>query len=334
MPILQTLVFPLLVALGGASQAGVPTEGVGSQRVAIARLQFGGRIPEGLQATFAQQLVHGLSAARFEVLPGLDVQQKLASANGALATCQNASCYPAMAAALGASYLITAQIEESNKTYTMVLEIINGRTGFVLASNRERCETCGAEEAGEKMGLAASALRQRLEAESRAPARVVIRSRPAGATVVMDGRPAGVTPIDTSLVGGQHRLQLTLADHETVVRSFTVVSGVDEAMDLSLTAIPSKFPYRTAGWSALGGGAALIIAGIVTMAVDNREIACSADDKDINGHCPYVRGTKWWAAGMIGIGMAAATVGGTFLYLAPRRTPVGVGATVGLAGNF
>jgi hypothetical protein len=334
MPALQRVIVTLLFVLGGASQGNAQTETVGSQRVAIARLQFQGKIPEGLQAMFAQQLVHGLSAARFEVLPGVDVQAKLAGAHGALVACQNASCYPAMAAALGASYLITAEVGEDSKTYTMVLEIINGRTGFVLASNRERCETCGAEEAGEKMGLAASALRERLEAESRSPARVVIRSRPAGATVVMDGKPAGVTPIDTSLAGGQHRLQLTLADHETVVRSFTVVSGVDEAMDLTLTAIPSKFPYRKVGWSALGGGAALIIAGIVTMALDNREIACSADDKDINGHCPYVRGTKWWAAGMIGVGMAAATVGGTFLYLAPRPTPVGVGATVGLAGNF
>jgi hypothetical protein len=330
----QRLLVPLVVLLGALSQASAQSESVGSQRVAIARLQFAGRIPEGLQASFEQRLVQGLSAARFEVLPGGDVQQALAGPNQALATCQNASCYPAMAAALSVSYLITGQITESNKTYTLVLEIINGRTGFVLASNRERCETCGAEEAGEKMGLAASALRERLEAESRAPARIVVRSTPAGAAVVMDGKQAGVTPLDTNLVGGQHHLQLVLDDHETLARSFTVVSGVDESLDLSLTAIPSKFPYRTVGWSTLGGGAALLIAGLVTMAFDQHEIACSADDKDPSGHCPYVRGTKWWAATMIGIGAAAATVGGTFLYLAPRPASAGAGATAGVAGNF
>jgi hypothetical protein len=334
MPTLQRLILLLVVAFGGASVSIAQTESRGSQRVAVARLSFQGRIPEGLQEQFAQRLVQGLAAAQFEVLPGTDVQQKLAGPNQALATCQNASCYPAMANALSASYLITAQIAESNKTYTMVLEIINGRTGAVLASNRERCETCGAEEAGEKMGLAASALRERLEAESRSPARIVIRSRPAGAAVVMDGRQTGTTPLDTNLAGGQHHLQLLLRDHEAMSRSFTVVSGVDESIDLDLVAIPSTFPFRTVGWSTLGGGAALLLAGVVTMAFDNGEIACSTVDKDVNGHCPYVRATKWWATAMIGVGAIASTVGGTMLYLAPRPTPLGLGATVGVARSF
>jgi len=334
MPTLQRLLVLVLVLFGSVRAAGAQTEARGSQRVAIARLSFAGRIPEGLQELFAQRLVQGLAAAHFEVLRDRDVGQKLAGPNQALAGCQNASCYPAMASALAASYLITAQVAESSKTYTMVLEIINGRTGAVLASNRERCETCGAEEAGEKMGLAASALRERLEVESRAPARFVIRSRPAGAAVVMDGRQAGVTPLDTNLAGGQHHMQMFLADHETVARSFTVVSGVDESMELDLTAIPSRFPYRTAGTSALGGGAILLIAGIVTMAVDNGEIGCSNAEKDVNGHCPYVRSTKWWATALIGAGVAAAAVGGAFLYLAPAPPSTGVGATASVAGRF
>jgi len=328
----------LLLCLGfvisAVPAAQAQTEVAGSQRVAIARLEFEGKIPEGLQALFAQRLVQGLSAARFEVLRGSDVQQKLAGPNQALATCQNITCYPAMASALDASYLITAQVAESNKTYTIVMDIINGRTGGVLASNRERCETCGAEEAGEKMGLAASALRERLEAVSRAPAHFAIRSRPAGATVVMDGRPAGVTPLEAELAGGQHHLQLVLPDHDALSRTFTVVSGVDEAMDLELVAIPSKFPYRSAGWGSLGGGAALLLTGILTMALDNREIACSLDQKDVNGNCPYVRSTKWWAVPMIGIGAAAATVGGVFLYLAPRPGTTTMGASAGVAGSF
>ncbi len=319
------------LTLPSASAELAPT---GQQRVAIARLTFDGKIPEGMQELFAQRLVQGLSAARFEVLRGIDVQQQLARAQPVLASCQAAGCYPAMASALGASYLITAAVAESTKTSTMVLEIINGRTGFVLASNRERCETCGAEEAGEKMGLAASALRERLETLARAPAHLLIRSRPPGATVVMDGNPSGYTPLDAELPGGSHRLQLSLAGHEAVSRSFTVVSGVDEALDLDLVPVPSTFPYRTTGWAALGTGVALVIAGAVTMSFDNHEIGCSASDRDAYNHCPWVRSTKWWGAAMLGVGAVAATTGGFFLYLAPRRGNGPAFATAGLARAF
>jgi hypothetical protein len=334
MPTPYRLLLCLGFAISAAPAANAEPAVTGSQRVAIARLEFDGRIPEGLQELFAQRLVQGLSAAHFEVLRGSDVQQKLAEAHQPLAACQNFTCYPAMADALAASYLITARITESNKTYTMVMEIINGRTGGVLASNRERCETCGAEEAGEKMGLAASALRDRLEAVSRAPAHFTIRSRPVGATVVMDGKQAGVTPLDAELASGQHNLQLAMPDHDALSRSFTVVSGIDETMDLDLVAIPSRFPYRTAGWEGVAGGAALLLAGIVTMSLDNREIACSAEQQDVNGRCPWVRSTKWWAATMIGVGAAAATVGGVFLYLAPHPGTTTMGATAGVAGRF
>ena len=334
MPSPTRLLLCLGVVISATPAANAQPPVSGSQRVAIARLEFEGRIPEGLQELFAQRLVQGLSAAHFEVLRDSDVQQKLAGPNQSLAACQNATCYPAMANALAASYLITAHVAESNKTYTMVMEIINGRTGGVLASNRERCETCGAEEAGEKMGLAASALRDRLEAVSRAPARFTIRSRPAGATVVMDGKPAGVTPLGAELTGGPHNLQLVLPNHDALSRSFTVVSGVDEAMDLDLVAIPSKFPYRAAGWGGIAGGAALLLTGVLVMTLDHHEISCSADQQDVNGRCPWVRSTKWWAATMIGVGAAAATVGGVFLYLAPQPGTTTIGASAGVAGTF
>jgi hypothetical protein len=319
-------------ALAQAPVQPMPAPPVPAQRVAIARLAFEGKIPEGLQELFAQRLVQGLSAARFEVLRGSDVTQRLAGAG--LANCQNAACYPAMAAALAASYLITADIVESNKTYTMVMEIINGRTGGVLASSRDRCETCGAEEAGEKMGLAASALRERLEAVSRAPARIIIRSRPAGATVVMDGRTTGATPLDVELPGGPHHLQLSLRSHDPLSRSFTVVSGVDEALDLQLVALPSRFPYRAAGWGSLGGGVALLVAGIAVLTLDHKEISCSAGEQDANGHCPWVHSTNWWAASMIGLGVAAATAGGFFLYLAPPSGGAPASASAGVSGTF
>jgi hypothetical protein len=184
------------------------------------------------------------------------------------------------------------------------------------------------------MGLAASALRERLEAMSRAPAHFLIRSRPGGASVLMDGQPSGSTPLDAELMGGVHHVQLALDDYEPVSRSFAVVSGVDEALDFDLVRVPSTFPYRTVGWSALAGGAVLFVAGIVTMSVDNQEIGCSASERDVNNHCPWVRSTKWWGAAMMGLGAAAATTGGFFLYMAPRVAGGPPRAMVGVNRSF
>ena len=312
-----------------ASTAHAQPEASATQRVAVVRLEFEGKIPKALQQLFAHRLLEGLSAVHFEVLSEDDVQNKLVGPQLALASCRDASCFPAMASALSASYLIGAKVSENNKTYVVTMDIINGRTGAVLAGNRERCETCGVEEAGEKMGLAASALRERLETVARAPARFVVRSRPTSATVEIDGKIVGVTPLDVELAGGAHHLRLLMRGYDTLERTLTAVGGVDEGMDLDLVAIPSHFPHRTVGLATLAGGVVLLVSGIITMTFDRDEIGCSAREKDPYGHCPWVRSTKWWGAAMVGTGAAAATLGGVFLYLAPRSgaTTLGFGLT-------
>jgi len=312
-----------------ASTAHAQPEASATQRVAVVRLEFEGKIPKALQQLFAHRLLEGLSAVHFEVLSEDDVQNKLVGPQLALASCRDASCFPAMASALSASYLIGAKVSENNKTYVVTMDIINGRTGAVLAGNRERCETCGVEEAGEKMGLAASALRERLETVARAPARFVVRSRPTSATVEIDGKIVGVTPLDVELAGGAHHLRLLMRGYDTLERTLTAVGGVDEGMDLDLVAIPSHFPHRTVGLATLAGGVVLLVSGIITMTFDRDEIGCSAREKDPYGHCPWVRSTKWWGAAMVGTGAAAATLGGVFLYLAPHggSTTLGVGLT-------
>ena len=312
-----------------ASTAHAQPEASATQRVAVVRLEFEGKIPKALQQLFAHRLLEGLSAVHFEVLSEDDVQNKLVGPQLALASCRDASCFPAMASALSASYLIGAKVSENNKTYVVTMDIINGRTGAVLAGNRERCETCGVEEAGEKMGLAASALRERLETVARAPARFVVRSRPTSATVEIDGKIVGVTPLDVELAGGAHHLRLLMRGYDTLERTLTAVGGVDEGMDLDLVAIPSHFPHRTVGLATLAGGVVLLVSGIITMTFDREEIGCSAREKDPYGHCPWVRSTKWWGAAIVGTGAAAATLGGVFLYLAPRSgaTTLGFGLT-------
>jgi hypothetical protein len=183
------------------------------------------------------------------------------------------------------------------------------------------------------MALAASALRTRLEAVTRTPARFIIQSRPAGAALAVDGVPAGRTPVDRELVGGLHKLELAAPGYDSLARTVTAVSGVDETLDLELVHLPMKFPFRTAGWAAVAVGAVALVAGIWAMSVDGDELACSGGERDDRGHCPRLRSTRALGATLIGLGGATATLGGAWLYIAGGApwvaTPQEAGGPVG-----
>jgi hypothetical protein len=306
-----------LAALSATARA--QAEGPGVQRVAVVRLDFEGNVPEAVRARFSQRVVEGLAAARFEVLAGDRLQKRLQSSGGR--PCAEPSCYPTLARELGVGYLVAGAIVESGKTYDIKLDLLNGRTGAALGSVHERCETCGLEDAAEKVNLAASSLRTRLEAVTRMPARFVIRSNPPAAQAQLDGKPVGTTPLDLELASGEHQLSLRAADHEPLHRTFVVVSGVDETLDLDLVREPSLFPYRPIGWTGLGLGAAAIAGGIIALVVDGKQISCPKSQQDSRGQCPRVRSTGVLGAVLLGVGSASAAVGGISLYLGSDAGP-------------
>ena len=303
-----------LVAL--AAPVARAEDGAGVQRVAVIALDFEGAVPEAGRELLAQRIVDGLTAARFEVLAGAALRGR--QADSGAQSCSAPSCYPDLARALGVGYLVSGKIAEQEKTYDIRLELLNGKTGATLASVRERCETCGIEDAAERVNLAASALRARLEAVTRMPARFVIQSKPAAAKARIDGKPAGSTPIDLELAGGEHHLTLELAEHEPLNRTFVAVSGVDETLAFELVRRPSPFPYRTIGWTGLAVGALAIGGGIVALVVDGNEISCMQARKDIYGNCPRVLNTDILGAVLLGLGSASAAIGGVSLYLGDR----------------
>jgi predicted Zn-ribbon and HTH transcriptional regulator len=323
----------LLMALM-ASRADAQSDGPGIQRVAVVRLDFQGGVPEAVRARFAQRVVEGLAAARFEVLAGDGLQRRLHQSGAR--PCSEPSCYPEFARTLGVGYLVSGKISEQDKTYDIKLDLINGRTGAILAGVHERCETCGLEDAAEKVNLASSALRTRLEAVTRSPARFVIRSRPQSALAQLDGKPMGNTPLDLELSSGEHQLSLRAPDHEPLIRTFVVVSGVDETLDLELVRTPTTFPYRPIGWTGLTVGALAIAGGIFALAVDGKEVACSKSMQDSMGHCPRVRSTGVLGAVLLGVGSASAAIGGISLYLGSESGPESAGRELGVAlsGKF
>lgn len=327
-------------ALTGAAQAAGAAP---RQRVAVVRVDFEGNVAEAARDLFAARVVEGLAAAQFEVFSGVAVSQKLPQGAGDLGSCRDGSCYPAVAQLLAVGYLVAGRVSESNKNYEISLELIDGRTGGVIGTNRERCETCGVEEAGEKTALAASALRARLEAVTIEPARFIIRSRPVGAAVHIDGAPVGRTPLDHELAAGRHKLELSADRYGPLERTVTAVSGVDETIDLELVPLPMKFPFRKAGWGAVAIGALALAAGIWAVSADGDEIACATTERDGFGHCPHVRNTRGLGAALVGLGGAFVTLGGAWLYIATggpgligagERASLPSSGSLGLRGTF
>jgi hypothetical protein len=308
----------LVFALGFAASASAASPGAdrSAERLAIHRLEFSGRVPAPLRESLARRLTEGLTSVGFQVVP-----VPAGSVASAAAACADSTCLRGLADRLGASYLVAARVEENAKTFDIALELLTGHTGAVVGVSRERCEICGAEEVGEKMGLAASALRARLMLLTSAPVRFVVRTRPHGATVQIDERPSGRTPLDLSLAAGPHRMRIEHPGYFPLERSFTVVSGVEETLDLDLVGLPSPFPFRTAGWTAIAAGALLAAGGVYLLQMDGRQVSCAPGVQDGEGNCPRVYKTSVLGASLLGGSAVSATLGAVWLFLAPPSSP-------------
>jgi hypothetical protein len=309
------------------------------QRVAVVRLTFQGGVSEAARELFAQRITEGLAAARFDVLTGAMVRERLAAAGLGPDSCAGGSCTGKAARALGVAFLVFASVVERDKSYDVTLELVNGKSGVTIGTSRERCEICGVEEASEKVGLASTALRARLEALADEPARFVIRSRPSGAALTLDGEKAGKTPVDRELPPGVHTLELRAEGYDRLERTVTAVNGVDETLDLDLVVLPTKLPLRAMGYTAIGVGLAALIGSVWAVSVDGDEIACDPVDRDDLGHCPTVRSTRVLGAILAGVGAASTTLGGVWLYLSgwgsPRRAESAQSASIiGVSGRF
>lgn len=332
---IATLLGLLTLSAAGSTALAAPSE-----RLAIVRFDVEGNVPPALRRALADRLIEGLSAVSFEVLkPKPEAESPVVE--GAAERCKDEACFRRMATALNVSHLVAVQIAEQQKTFAITLELLSARTGSVVGTNRERCEICGVAEVAEKMYLAASTLRARLEALERSPARIVIRTRPTGATVKIDGKPMGVTPLDLTLRAGERTMLIERSGYNPLQRTLAVTRGVDEVVDFDLVQIPTRFPFRAAGWAAVGTGVALAVSGIYVLKMDGNEVSCADAERDMGQNCPRVYRTNGVGAALLGASAVVGTLGGVWLYLAQPSgggllsgERASRGLTVGARGNF
>jgi hypothetical protein len=148
----------LLVAILLASSLGSASAQGSKERAAILRIELGKGVQEFVRAKAATQVQQGLAAAGYDVVPA---EQSAKQLSGDLATCKSGPCMGQIGKALGASALVSVSITRKLDSQIIVMQLADASSGDVVADIHEVCDLCGQEELEERIGVAASALRQK-----------------------------------------------------------------------------------------------------------------------------------------------------------------------------
>ena len=243
-----SLVLAALVLAGGAARAERP-------RVSVAPVAGEHATPE-LKEKLGQSLAEGLIASGAEIVP----------------------------APADATYLLRGRVEVEGRSYTLHLEMVDRRTGAVVASREDRCEICTEAEAFETANTAASTLKALVFKRGATPKGVATgataaASSPAGGSSEVAWLPTAVAPPASPGSGGA-------------------------SVQLEATAAHPQAQHRRLGWAGVGGG--LVSAGVGALLV-------SIDGSGTCGHdlpaCPDQYQTRWGGIGLVALGVAVVAAG-------------------------
>lgn len=200
------------------------------------------------------------------------------------------------------------------------------------------CELCSVVEVEEQIAADVGLLCSRLAGLDAEPGRVRVSTEPSGAVVQIDGRRRGRTPWVGEVPAGEHDVRVHARGYSPQVRTLQIVGGgIEEVEHFELMARPTAARPAWPGWTTLGLGVALGLAGSALIAVHGKEWQgrCTGDDVDASGNCRYV-----WATRPLGIGLAAAGAaafaGGVGLIVWSQRGDTGgiVSGGVAVQGRF
>lgn len=306
--------------------------------VAVLDLTFEGEIPSWMSARLRQRLDRGLAATGLTMMPAARVSAALEGSGG---SCATDTCRRALGVRLGCDYLVGGTISGQARSYRFRLWIARASSGELAATLEEGCDICGQRKVFSRMELVASRLSAKMAEETRAPARVILISRPDGASITLDGKPAGTTPRTLTLGPGKHRVTVEAPGFIAAALELTARSGMEERREVELIPVGQK-PARGSvlGWVAAGAGVAALAAGVALLALDGHEAGCSGDEISVGTTrqpCPEVYSTAAAGGVLTGVGAAALVGAGVLLYLgysdSGEQTGVRLTAT-GIQGRF
>lgn len=318
-PALASVLALAPVAQAGTGAPGDPTEAPSTEisaRAGVLPIVVDGELNDADQQALAAKLVEGLERGSFGIIaPG-----QVAAAAPEAASCASKDCYASIASKAGATHLVRATVTVQDRDYQILVELIDGATGDVLARSDDGCEICGVADVGGLLSAAAATLRTKLDALASGPATLILNSDPPDADVFIDGELAGTTPLDRPVIPGKHILRVQKDGFITLEREVTFVEGVREEMEMSLDKVPSRLPGRAWGWASLGVGVAALGGGVALTYLHDldHDPTCAGNNVDAFGNCKFLWDTKWAGVGTA-IGGAALTTLGVAILLNTRK---------------
>ena len=300
-------------------------------RVVVLPPEVEGELAQARQDELVAALRAGLSRGEFEVVDP-----------PAGTSCRQAACASEVAREVGAEYAVAMKVAVDRRDYTIAIDLVEAESGQSAAHSEQRCEVCGIAEAREVVDGQAVRLRDRLDALAAEAPTLAFVSAPPGAIVRLDGKVVGETPFERPVEPGPHRAEAEKAGYVTEAREFEAVAGVRSTVRFELDAVPRSVRYRRLrafGWSALGIGAASIVAGVTMIAIDGKPdtTRCEGDNVDPRGNCKFLYATLEAGIAVTAIGVALV---GTGIGIAVgtrdrRRTRVSIGPRgVAITGRF
>lgn len=291
-----------------ASEAAEAERATG-ERVLVLPLRAGATVDPSLLGELRAALERGLGRGR--LLPFRDAEAD---------ACGDDACVRSRAAAHEARFVLRSRVDERDRNFVTVLELLDADTLAPLAQARRDCEVCGSAELLETLAEQGATLAARPVVAAPRLGALVLRTRPAGARASVDGEAVGSTPLRHEVSAGRHRVAFERAGFVDVERDVVATAGVEELVEVELAR--GRRPLRIAGAVLLGAGLGAAGAGGVLLGLDGRpdRSRCTGDDVDFAGRCRWRFETTTAGATTTAGGLAIAIVGLSLLVIDARRS--------------
>ncbi len=291
-----------------ASPAQAPPSAA-AERVLVLPLRAAPTVDPSLVPELQAALERGLGRGRL-----VPLRDAAADACGA-----DEVCVRERAAAQGARFVLRGRVDERDRNYAAVLELLDAGTLGPVAQVRRDCEVCGSAELLETLADQGAALAARPVVVAPRLGTLVLRTQPEGARARIDGQAVGATPLRHDVTAGRHRVALERAGFLAVERDVVATAGVEELVEVQLER--GRRPLRVAGAVLLAAGLGAAGTGGVLLGLDGRpdRRRCTGDDVDFAGRCRFSLETTAAGAAATAGGLALVAAGISLLVVEARR---------------